>query len=71
MCSREDLLDLGNEEYMVFYRLSRQDSSSSLTPAILGHLSTGEELQQLSLRPMSLLPHSHTPKRMLQRRSRL
>ena len=40
MCSWEDFLDLENEEYVVFYLLSGQDSSSSLPPAILGHLST-------------------------------
>ena len=51
MCSREGLLDLENEEFVLFYLLSGQGPASSL--------STGEKLQMLTLGPIYFRPHNH------------
>ena len=55
MCSWEGLLDFENEEYVVFYLLWGR-AQLLLPPASLEYLSTGDELQLLSLRPIYLLP---------------
>ena len=62
MCSPGGLLDFENEEYVVFYLLSGQGPASSLDcPVIdiLEFLSTGNELQLLTLGPIYLLPQNH------------
>ena len=58
MYSQEGLLDLEDEKYVVSLSLIWAGLSSSLTPAILEYLSTGDRLQWLSLRPMYLLPQN-------------
>ena len=59
MYSWEGLLDLENEKYVVsvFYL---GGLSSSLPPAILEYLSTGDKLQLVSLGPIYLLPQGVT-----------
>ena len=56
MCSWEGLLDFQNEEYVVFYLLSRQRPALSLASAVKEFLSTGNKLQLLKLGPIHLLP---------------
>ena len=54
MCSREGLLDLTNEKYVVSY-LGR---AQLLLLFILEFLSSGDKLQLLSLGPIYLLPQN-------------
>ena len=62
MCSWEGLLDFENEEYVAFYLLCVQGQASSLTPAILEYLSTGDKLRLFRLGPIYFLPQKESEK---------
>ena len=51
----QEVLDFENEKYAVSYPLPGQDLASSLAPAVVEFLSTGNETQLLTLGPIYLL----------------
>ena len=52
---QEQRHDFENEKYAVSYPLPGQDLASSLAPAVVEFLSTGNETQLLTLGPIYLL----------------